>query len=77
MIRFCSNYITRGQGVGHLVVKRMLMIIRQQYFWLGCKSDVERCCKQCNYCAQIKPGPGYAPIPSTNRYELINLRIPS
>ena len=64
---------------GHLGVKRTFMKIRQRFFWPRCKSDVERWCKQCNSCAQIKPGPGYRAklhqVPVRNKLDRVAIDI--
>ena len=35
------------------------MKLRLRFFWPRCKADVERWCRECHVCAQIKPGPRF------------------
>ena len=64
---------------GHLGVRRTLVKIRQRFFWPHCKADVERWCKECTTCAQVKAGPGYkAPlhqVPVRRKLERVALDV--
>ena len=41
---------------GHLGIKRTLEKVRDRFFWPMCKSDIQRWCKECEMCSQVKPG---------------------
>ena len=42
--------------VGHFGVRRTLAIVRQRFFWLDHRVDVEDCCRRC-YACTAKKGP--------------------
>ena len=42
---------------GHLGDFKTLNKVRQRFYWVGYKEDVLRWCRQCDVCAQSKPGP--------------------
>ena len=42
---------------GHLGIKRSLSMIRARFFWPLAKRDVERWCRECDECAQVKDRP--------------------
>jgi hypothetical protein len=48
--------IQRGLSGGHLGVNKTLDKVRQPYYWLHLKGDVERCCQHCDTCA-VNRGP--------------------
>jgi len=41
---------------GHFGVRKTYQRMKQQFYWPGCKGDIERWCKACNECALSKPG---------------------
>lgn len=43
-----------GTSGGHLGVKRTLMKIRQRFYWIHCREDVENWCKKCVNCSAVK-----------------------
>ena len=43
---------------GHLGRDRTIEAIKKRFYWPGMAVDVARCCKECQVCAQGKPGPG-------------------
>ena len=46
-----------GIGGGHLGVEKTVGKVRQRYYWIGYKGDVQRWCRQCDVCAMHKTGP--------------------
>ena len=53
------NQLHRNRTGGHLGVKRTLMKVRLRFYWPYCKSELERWCRECSVCAQVKPGLRY------------------
>lgn len=43
-----------GTSGGHLGVKKTLIKIRQRFYWIYCREDVENWCKKCTNCASVK-----------------------
>ena len=43
-----------GTSGGHLGVKRTLMKIRQRFYWINCREDVEDWCRKCTNCSSVK-----------------------
>lgn len=43
-----------GVTGGHLGVKKTLMKIKQRFYWLHCREDVEDWCRKCTKCASVK-----------------------
>lgn len=43
-----------GASGGHLGVKRTLMKIRQRFYWINCREDVEAWCRRCTSCSSVK-----------------------
>ncbi|CAK1583327.1 unnamed protein product [Parnassius mnemosyne] len=39
---------------GHLGVKRTLLKIRERFYWVHCRDDVEDWCRKCTSCAAVK-----------------------
>ena len=44
---------------GHLGITKTLEKTRSRFYWPDMRADVERWCRECDNCAQVKPGPGY------------------
>jgi hypothetical protein len=51
------NQLHSSRLGGHLGRKRTMGMIRSRFFWPMAKRDIEQWCKECNECAQVKPGP--------------------
>ena len=43
-----------GSSGGHLGVKRTLVKIRERFYWINCRDDVEDWCRKCTNCASVK-----------------------
>ncbi|CAK1596266.1 unnamed protein product [Parnassius mnemosyne] len=39
---------------GHLGVKQTLLKIRERFYWVNCRDDVEGWCRKCTSCAAVK-----------------------
>lgn len=48
------RYIHDGVSGGHLGVKKTLEKLRQRFYWIHCREDVEDWCKKCTTCASVK-----------------------
>ncbi|MBF2463461.1 hypothetical protein ICI39_14100 [Listeria welshimeri] len=45
------RHIHDGVSGGHLGVKKTLVKVRQRFYWLRCREDVEDWCRKCTACA--------------------------
>ncbi|CAK1587170.1 unnamed protein product [Parnassius mnemosyne] len=61
-----------GCSGGHLGVKRTLLKIRERFYWVHCRDDVEDWCRKCTSCAAVK-GPQ---IRSRGALKLYNVGAP-
>ncbi|CAK1598437.1 unnamed protein product [Parnassius mnemosyne] len=61
-----------GCSGGHLGVKRTLLKIRERFYWVHCRDDVEDWCRKCTSCAAVK-GPQ---IRSRGAWKLYNVGAP-
>ena len=43
-----------GSSGGHLGIKRTLTKIKERFYWLHCRDDVEAWCRKCKNCAAVK-----------------------
>ena len=43
-----------GVSGGHLGVKRTLTKVRERFYWLHCRDDVQDWCRKCSTCAAVK-----------------------
>ncbi|MDM1514777.1 hypothetical protein HX055_18885, partial [Myroides odoratimimus] len=43
-----------GSSGGHLGIRRTLVKIKERFYWLHCKYDVEDWCRKCTSCAAVK-----------------------
>jgi predicted aspartyl protease len=43
-----------GISGGHLGIKRTLVKIKQKFYWIHCREDVEEWCRKCTKCAAVK-----------------------
>ncbi|CAK1590423.1 unnamed protein product [Parnassius mnemosyne] len=43
-----------GCSGGHLGVKRTLLKIRERFYWVHCRDDVDDWCRKCKSCAAVK-----------------------
>lgn len=43
-----------GCSGGHMGVKRTLLKIRERFYWIHCREDVEDWCRKCTSCAAVK-----------------------
>lgn len=43
-----------GCSGGHMGVKRTLLKIRERFYWIYCRDDVEDWCRKCTSCASVK-----------------------
>lgn len=43
-----------GCSGGHMGVKRTLLKIRERFYWIHCRDDVEDWCRKCTSCAAVK-----------------------
>jgi hypothetical protein len=48
---------------GHLGVNKTLAKVRQRYYWLHSRDDVESWCRQCDTCGASRGPPNYDPGP--------------
>ena len=53
------HYLHATPNAGHLGITRTVAAIKMRFYWVGCKSDVTRWMRQCDSCAQVKPGPKF------------------
>lgn len=61
-----------GVTGGHLGVKRTLTKLRERFYWLNCRADVQDWCRKCTTCAAVK-GP---PTRSRGHLQLYNVGAP-
>lgn len=43
-----------GSSGGHLGIKKTLVKIRERFYWVHCREDVENWCRKCVSCASVK-----------------------
>ena len=48
------RHIHDGVSGGHLGVRKTLLKVRQRFYWLHCREDVEDWCRKCTACASVK-----------------------
>ena len=61
-----------GASGGHLGIKKTLLKVRQRYYWLNCREDIEQWCRKCTACASVK-GPQTR---SRGKLQLYNVGAP-
>jgi hypothetical protein len=57
------KHLHNDRTAGHFGRDKTLARVRQRFYWHGMTVDIERWCKECDLCAQRKPGPGKGKAP--------------
>ena len=64
---------------GHLGTRRSVAKIRDRFFWPRSKADIERWCRECNACAQVRSGPQHRAAlqqePGGSRFQRVAIDI--